>query len=69
MTHTITIDESQRQMIMLALAKLRMERPGWDYALGEIAERFPGGRTMYEQFVTLYSEDGHEPGAGGSARR
>jgi len=35
---TITIDESQRQMILLALAHLAVERPGWLYACGETAK-------------------------------
>ncbi len=34
---TIQIDESQRQLIILALAKLSMERPGWTNMLNETA--------------------------------
>jgi hypothetical protein len=36
-THTITITESQRQLILLALAKLSLARPGWHYATQETA--------------------------------
>lgn len=36
--HTITIDESQRQMILLALAHLAAHRPGWKWTLGETAK-------------------------------
>lgn len=50
MTHTVTITESERQAIMLALGKLCNERPGWDYFLGEIATKFPDGLAMYQQF-------------------
>jgi hypothetical protein len=41
--HTVTIDEEQRQLVLLALAQLSLERPGWHHALGEVAKRFPGG--------------------------
>jgi hypothetical protein len=33
----VEIDEAQRQMILLALAHLSIERPGWDWALNQIA--------------------------------
>jgi len=33
---SITIREEERQMILLALAKLAIERPGWDNALSDI---------------------------------
>ena len=35
---TIEIDESQRQAILVALARLAIERPGWKYMLGETAK-------------------------------
>lgn len=35
---TIEIDESQRQAILLALAHLAVERPGWKFMLGETAK-------------------------------
>jgi hypothetical protein len=35
--HTIELDEGQRQMVLLALAKLSIERPGWLYAIEELA--------------------------------
>ena len=56
MEHTVKISEEQRQMILLALSKLRIERPGWDYALGECASRFPDGRTMFADFVSICEE-------------
>ena len=40
---TLQIDEGQRQIVLLGLHKLREERPGWDFALGEIEIRL-GGR-------------------------
>jgi len=54
---SITIDESQRQMILLALAHLAVERPGWKYALGETAKTMDnllpnGDPAMYTEFYT-----------------
>jgi hypothetical protein len=46
-----TLDEGQRQAILLALGHLAVERPGWDYMLGEIADQFQG-REMFERFKT-----------------
>ncbi len=33
----VAFTEEQRQMVLLALAKLSVERPGWDQSLSEIA--------------------------------
>jgi hypothetical protein len=57
-THVISIDESQRQLVLLALATLTLERPGFDYALAEIAKlmdnRTPDDKAeMYEEFKSL----------------
>ena len=58
MTHAISIDEGQRQLILLALATLALERPGFDYALAEIAKLMDnptsdGKPEMYEDFKRL----------------
>lgn len=37
--HAIVIDESQRQAMLLALAHLTVERPGWEFMLTEIAKK------------------------------
>ena len=37
--HTLIISEEDRQMILMELAHLSCERPGWDDALARIAER------------------------------
>lgn len=42
MEYTIGLEEEQRQMVLLALARLRCERPGWDYAIGEIEKKLGG---------------------------
>jgi hypothetical protein len=51
--HGVCIDNSELQVVMLAIAKLALERPGWNWMLGEIADRF-GGRELFEQFKDLY---------------
>jgi hypothetical protein len=51
-----TLDEDQRQMILLAIARLAVERPGWDTALDEIAVVF-GGREMFEEFKRFKREE------------
>jgi hypothetical protein len=49
MYHTVTLSEEQRQLVLLALSRLALERPGWDYALGEVVDLL-SGRAVYEQF-------------------
>lgn len=45
-------DEGERQMLLLAIAELALSRPGWDWMLGEVADRFEG-RAMFDQFKKL----------------
>lgn len=64
-SHTITIDESQRQMTLLALAILALQRPGWNMALNEIAQKMdnvaPDGTCqMFEDFKK-YNADRQKP--------
>jgi hypothetical protein len=33
----VDLDEGERQIVLMALAALSIERPGWDAALNEIA--------------------------------
>ncbi len=49
----VTVSEEQRQALLLALAKLTLERPGWDDFLAGIAERLQG-RAMFEQFKEIH---------------
>lgn len=49
----IEIDEGQRQMVLLALAHLSVERPGWNTALREIATKMDDNRASYEVFRRL----------------
>ncbi len=60
MNHTITIDEGQRQMVLLALAHLAVERPGWDMATSEVAlmidNTTEGGRPqLFDDFKRIHS--------------
>jgi hypothetical protein len=55
---TRIFDEVEREMIILALAHLSVERPGWDAALSKIAQRCgrdgPGdGVEMFTDYKTL----------------
>lgn len=50
----LNLSEEDRQMMLLALAHVSVERPGWDYALNEIAKRMDnvtdGRGVMYDSF-------------------
>lgn len=66
---TVTIEEEQRQMLLLALAKLSIERPGWHWTLGELAAKYSrgfrsvtapdleDGRVLFESFRTIHAPD------------
>ena len=59
--HAISIDEEQRQLVLLALAMLSLERPGFEYALTNIAllidnHQPDGTAEMYEGFKALNSD-------------
>ena len=45
-------DEADRQMLMLALAELALQRPGWRETLGRLAARFDG-HGLFEAFIGL----------------
>jgi hypothetical protein len=49
------IEEGDRQMVLLALAELSLSRPGWDDALGRIADQI-FGRELFEQFKRLNAD-------------
>jgi len=55
------MDESNRQIILLALAELSIHRPGWDYVLREIAgKQGSDGEVMYEQFKVTSADRNEE---------
>lgn len=55
--HTVQFDECQRQAMLMALAHLAVERPGWDMMLEEIARKMDNnGCPMYSEFKELHQE-------------
>jgi hypothetical protein len=55
MSITVTLEEGERQATILALANLSLQRPGWDFMLGEIAEKLQG-RVMYDEMKRLNND-------------
>ena len=52
--HILQLDESERQLLLMALAHLANERPGFDHALTAIAQRIDNpGPQMYNEFKRL----------------
>ena len=62
---TITIQEEERQLILMALAMLSMTRPGFDDALNRIALKIDnrrGGRgEMFDLFREILKPNGNSP--------
>ena len=58
MKHVMHLDEGQRQMMLMALAHLSVERPGWDDALQRLAIQLDneenGRPQMYDGFRKLH---------------
>jgi Lar family restriction alleviation protein len=54
---SVTVQDDERQMILLALAELSLSRPGWHWTLGNLADRF-SGREMFEGFRQTSSMGG-----------
>lgn len=46
------LDDGDRQMVVLALAKLTFARPGWNHALREIAVKLDGVK-IFEAMIKL----------------
>jgi hypothetical protein len=53
--HTAKFEEGERQAMLLALAKLSLERPGWVDYLGGLAEKLQG-RDMFEEFRRIHAD-------------
>ena len=64
MSVPVQLSEEERQAVILALAMLAVERPGWDAFLNEIASRMDnvvnGRAQMYDGFKIVASR--HGPG-------
>lgn len=54
----VELDEGERQAVLFAIAKLSIERPGWDDMLNRIAVRMDnvedGRAKMYDEFRELH---------------
>lgn len=54
----VELEEGERQATLLALAKLSLERPGWDYMLNVIALKMDnqsdGRAVMYDRFRRIH---------------
>lgn len=54
---TLELSEEERQAVILALSRLSIERPGWDFMLNEIACKMDNvsekRAVMYDQFRKL----------------
>jgi hypothetical protein len=46
---TVEVPEEDRQLTLLALAVLSLERPGWEYACRQASKRF-SGEALYDDF-------------------
>lgn len=55
--HTLELEEGERQAVLLALAHLSVDRPGWDDMLNRLAVRIDnireGRAVMYDEFREL----------------
>jgi hypothetical protein len=51
----IEISDEDRQMVLLAIGELALSRPGFDDALGRIADQFHG-REMFDRFKELNAD-------------
>lgn len=55
---TITLNDSDRQMVVIALAKLSLARPGWDEALNLVARRLDNAKNGRAVNYDTYREHG-----------
>ena len=51
----VDLEEGDRQLVLLALAELALRRPGWDDALGRVADRL-GGRDLFARLKTTSAD-------------
>jgi hypothetical protein len=54
----LEIDESERQLLILALAEMALERPGWEpAAIGPVVKKLgeENARHMFEEFKKIHS--------------
>lgn len=58
MKHVMRLEEGERQMVLMALAHLAVERPGWDDALQRLAMQLDNEQNnrpqMYDEFRKIH---------------
>lgn len=58
MKHVMRLEEGERQMVLMALAHLAVERPGWDDALQRLAMQLDNEQNnrpqMYDEFRKMH---------------
>lgn len=60
--HILQLDESERQLLLMALAHLSIERPGFDHALTAIAQRIDNpGPQLFNEFKKLHEMSFSQP--------
>jgi hypothetical protein len=57
---TIELNGEDVQMLLLAMAKLSAERPGWDCYMTQVAEKLSGprGSQLYREFQKIHNIEG-----------
>lgn len=48
----VELSEDERQMILMGLGRLAVDRPGFDWFIGQIADKLQG-REMFQRFKDL----------------
>lgn len=51
--HAVELEDGDFQMLCLALAKLQQQSPGWTYAIGQLAQKLPGGTALLAEYLRL----------------
>lgn len=59
MKYALALDEEERQLVLLALAKLALSRPGFDHALKDIAIRVDSGLKIYSELKGMNADRIH----------
>jgi len=60
---TFEICEEDRQLLLLGLAVLAIQRPGFKYACGEVAKKYHGEQ-MFEDFIRYNTPVKKQEGVG-----
>jgi hypothetical protein len=56
-SYDMQLIEEDRQLVLTALARLGVERPGWEQALSEIARQIDDNLVLYRKLQRLHKLD------------